>query len=515
MNERPNIVLIFADELRADALGCYGSPICRTPNLDRFAAESALFSDCMVTQPTCTPSRASILTGCFPSAIRSRMVGCHTPDDPRLLPRVLGEAGYRTASIGKLHFVPGSAEPKVLAEARKPDGSYDYYGFQHVDLVNGHGSGGPEYGRWMNERCPDHKERRKAARPITPGINNETGSLRTMEWTLPPELHAGEYISARATEFIERSAETPEAPFFLHVSFPDPHHPFTAPEPWGSMYEPERMAPPLPAVTRETGATELQLATHRGQRTHFPDGRSADRVIGTPPMDYSSLTIADWQAARAIYYGMVSLMDEQVGRLLRSLADNGLAENTVVAFVADHGDYMGDHGYGGKGFHYDSVTRVPLVIRGPGIESGLRLEGIASTVDLAPTLLSLAGVAPPEATQGVSMAPALASEGPLPRDAALTENDDDFVPMRMRTLTSKEWKLTWYCGEEDGELYDRRGDPNELTNRWHDPAVRSVRDSLMHTLLEHVVCAVDSSNGRTQIPAPQVATFTPRKGSVN
>ncbi len=510
MADRPNIVLIFADELRADALGCYGSTVCRTPNLDRLAAESALLSQCMVTQPTCTPSRASVLTGCFPSALRSRMVGCHTPDDPRFLPRVLGRAGYHTASIGKIHMVPGAAEPEAVTETSQADGDFDYYGFRHVDLVNGHGLGGSEYSRWLDETCPDHKERRAAAKPIAPGINNETGSLRTLSWTLPPEAHSGEYITARAQEFFERAAAAPDAPFFLHLSFPDPHHPFTAPEPYGSLYEPERMPPPLPAVTSEAGATALQLATHSGERTRFPDGRSADRVIGTPPQDYSRLTTADWQAAKAIYYGMISLLDVQVGRLLQSLADTGLAENTVVVFLSDHGEYMGDHGLCGKGFHYDSVIRTPMLIRGPGVQAGLRLDSLASTVDLAPTLLALAGVVAPEAMQGISMAPALAGQGPLPRDAALTENDDDFVPMRMRTLTTEEWKLTWYCGEEEGELYDRHGDPDELTNRWRDPACRSVRDALMHRLLEHVVCALDPSNGRTQIPAPPLATFTPR-----
>ena len=172
--------------------------------------------------------------------------------------------------------------------------------------------------------------------------------------------------------------------------------------------------------------------------------------------------------------------------------------------------FLSDHGFGGKGFHYDSVIRTPLMVRGPGVRTGLRLDNSASTVDLAPTLLALAGVTPPDAMQGVSMAPALAGDGPLPRDAALTENDDDFVPMKMRTLTTADWKITWYCGEEEGELYDRRNDPGELVNRWSDPACRAVKDALLHRLLEHVVCALDASNGRTQIPAPPPTTFIPR-----
>ena len=264
MADRPNILLIFANEIRADALGCYGSTVCQTPHLDRLAAESALFAQCMVTQPTCTP------------------------DDSRFLGRVLGQAGDHTASIGKIHLVPQGAEPEALAASWEKGHGFDYYGFRHVDLVNGHGMGcfGPEYSRWLAEQCPDHKERRAAATPISPGLNNETGSVHTQSWALPPEVHSGEYITQRAQAFFQHATATPDAPFFMHLSYPDPHHPFTVPEPYGSLYTPEQVPPPLPAVRSEAGATALQLATHTGGRTRFPDGRSADRVIGTPPHDY-------------------------------------------------------------------------------------------------------------------------------------------------------------------------------------------------------------------------------------
>jgi len=103
----------------------------------------------MVTQPTCTPSRASILTGCYPSALRTRMVGCRTPDDPRMLPRILGQNGYRTASIGKIHLAPQGQEAGLIEATRQPGGGYDYYGFQEIDLINGHGERcfGPQYTR--------------------------------------------------------------------------------------------------------------------------------------------------------------------------------------------------------------------------------------------------------------------------------------------------------------------------------------------------------------------------------
>ena len=137
----PNILLIIADELRADALSSYGNPICATPHLDRLAASGTRFADCVVTQPTCTPSRASLLTGCFPSVLKSRMVGCHTPDDPRFLGHVLQAAGYRSVSIGKIHLQPQRAEPHAVAAAMADEASDGYFGFAEVDLVNGHGDG--------------------------------------------------------------------------------------------------------------------------------------------------------------------------------------------------------------------------------------------------------------------------------------------------------------------------------------------------------------------------------------
>ena len=170
----PNILLIFADELRADAVGYAGNPIIQTPNIDRLAQQGTAFSQCMITQPTCTPSRASILTGCYPSALRSRMVGCVTPDDPRFMPRLLKQAGYRTASIGKIHLVPQRSEPDAIQQALETTG--DYHGFSEIDLVNGHGDHcfGPQYDAWLQARVPDWQERLKNRRRIEPGLDTFT-----------------------------------------------------------------------------------------------------------------------------------------------------------------------------------------------------------------------------------------------------------------------------------------------------------------------------------------------------
>jgi arylsulfatase A-like enzyme len=439
------------------------------------------------------------------------MVGCYTPDDPRFLPRAMRSHGYHTASIGKIHLVPQGKEAECIEKTRQSDGTFDYYGFAHVDLVNGHGMNcfGPQYSEWLNERVPDLSERLDSSEYLSPGINNEMRSFTTQSWTLPAEVHSGEYITQKSQEYLENACKD-EKPFFLHVSYPDPHYPLTAPEPYFSMYKAEDVEPPLPPVDLDHHhPTTLQREVYRGACTKTDWGK-VDRLIGTAADDYQRYSDLDWQTAKAIYYGMITMLDDQIGRLLDTLDKTGQADNTIVVFVSDHGEYMGDHGFAGKGFHYDSVIRTPLIMRGPGIAKGQNLDSVASIVDLAPTLLDLSDVPEPLALQGFSMSQALQGIGPLPHSAVMTENDDDLVPMRMRTLTTNQWKLTVLAGSEEGELYNRNQDPNELNNLWSDGNYNSVKQELRAQLAEHLLCAVDGSNGRVQEPNGENSKYCPK-----
>ena len=496
MPEQPNIIMILCDELRADALGCAGNPIVQTPNIDRLASEGTRFSQCFVTQPTCTPSRASILTGCYPSALRTRMVGCTTPEDPRFLPRALSAAGYRRASIGKMHLVPQAAEPEALARAlASADGTY--YGFQEVDLVNGHGSRcfGNRYTGWLRERVPDLEALQAQPAPYDKGVN-------CWRWNLPADVHSSHYIAERAVDFLESASD---APFFLQVSFPDPHYPFTAPEPWAGLYDPADMPPPIPPVAKSLDMPELHgLVYHGLQTTASEGGRPRDRVIGTPPHNYATYDEDDWRQVKAIYYGMVSLVDHSIGRILDAVDRAGMNDHTLIVFVSDHGDYLGDHGMYGKGLPYDSALRTPLIYRGAGVAAGQTISSIESTLDIAPTLLDFAGAAEPEGIQGCSLRQRLSGADGHSRDAALVENDDDFAALRMRTLITPRWRLTYYLGQDWGELIDRERDPAEMRNLWHDPAQAEVKQRLLVQLLEELAASIDMRNGRRQQPSAPV-----------
>jgi len=489
-----NVVLIMCDELRADALGCYGNPHVHSPNIDRLASTGTRFAQCMITQPTCTPSRASILSGVYPSALRTRMVGCWTPDDDRLLPRVLSRHGYRTAAIGKIHLVPQRDEPGAIERTLTAEGRYDYYGFQEIDLVNGHGDGcfGPRYTPWVHGRVPD------AGRAVAKA---ESGSGLTRPYALPADLHSTRYIADRTIEFLDSAGSDP---YLLLVSFPDPHHPFCVPEPYASMYDPARLQPPIPPVVNTSSPTDRQILAYRSGNA------SRDPVIGTPPHDYAGIDDAEWRRVKAIYYGMVSLIDEHVGRILDAIAVSESAERTLVVFVSDHGEYLGDHGFYGKGFHYDSVLHTPLIVAGPGVRSGATVDHVTSTLDIAPTILDIIGVEEPEGVQGTSLRETLAVGSRPQREYALTENDDDFARMRARTLTTDAWKITYYANERQGELYDRRSDPDEMTNLWDDAAFGHIRSRLLEHLLLEVLCSIDVSNGRRQSPSAAPGKWLPR-----
>ncbi len=499
--QKPNILMILCDELRADALGYAGNSIVKTPHIDALVQSGTMFRQCMITQPTCTPSRASMLTGCYPSVLNSRMVGCYTPDDARFLPHVLAQNGYRTASIGKLHLVPQAAEPDYIQQMMS-SGDGTYFGFQEINLVNGHGDRcfGPEYSRWLQERVPDAKERLQQRQATANGVD-------TFEWPLPSEVHSSVYIADQTVDFLRN---VDEQPFFLHVSFPDPHYPFVVPEPHASLYKPDEMPPPLPPVTESHDLPALHTNVYfcRNATLTRPDGRPVDRIIGTPPHDYSAVSVEDWQQVKATYYGMISLIDDSIGRILTVLDAQGLRENTVIVFVSDHGDYLGDHGFYGKGLPYDSVLRVPLIYAGADILAGQVVETIASTLDIAPTLLDLLQIDEVEGMQGISTKAILTGSTTKTRTAALTENDDDFVPMRMRTLTTLDWKLTYYLNQDLGELFDRVNDPDEMNNLWNSSEHASIKQELLQQLLAEVLSSIDMSNGRSQAPSPPVPKWT-------
>jgi arylsulfatase A-like enzyme len=317
---------------------------------------------------------------------------------------------------------------------------------------------------------------------------------------IPPHLHYNTWVADRTIAFLESAAARAGAsePFMTWASFPDPHHPFATPDPWYSLYD--RQAVPLPVRREGELAT---LAPFFGEIFTRPLPLSGRRQPTNIP-DHQLREIV------AITYGMISFVDQQVGRILAALDRLGLAENTVVVLLSDHGDLLGDHWLMNKGpFHFEGLLNVPGIWRFPGrFPAGTVSDALVSHLDFAPTILDLAGVAVPESGPawppakaetdrmpapwaGRTLAPLLRGEVTRVQDAVLVENDEDYLGLRLRTLITETHQLTVYVGDGGeqpfGELFDRRADPGQLHNLWDDPGARTTKLALKERLLAELV----------------------------
>jgi arylsulfatase A-like enzyme len=482
----PASFLIFiTDQNRWDLLGCAGHPTIQTPNLDGLAERGIRFDRHYTIHPLCMPTRGTMLTGLTPRGHGTRCNGIPLTRDLPTITQALVEAGYRTHGIGKLHYRPFGTLRGVAPEALDPGDWLEsralwetgrvshipvpYYGFESVDYIGGHGFGcWGDYVAWLSSQEPRAKELWQQA------IGEKTGSGPDAVWQnpLPPELHYTAWIGDQAIDFVRDRAQSGQ-PFFLWCSFPDPHPPYTAAHPWGEMYSPADVPPP---ITREG---ELDsLPPH--YRILFDEGvPTAGRFAAT------NIPEAQIRRVRAMAYGMISQIDHAVGRVLHTLDELGLRQSTVVAFLADHGNMMGDHGLMNMPpTHLDGTTRVPSIWSLPGrFAEGQVSRALVSHLDFAPTILDVAGVPTPEGAvpltpeaprqlppwPGSSMAPVLRGEEDTIEESVIIENDEDYLGMRMRTLVTDRYHLTTYAGEGYGELFDLREDPEQLHNLWDDP----------------------------------------------
>lgn len=490
-----NILLITTDQQRADSLGVYGNAVCKTPNLDRLAAQGTRFTACRCQNPYCQPSRATILTGTYPSTHGVTTVGVDLPADmmERSVSAQLKASGFRTAMFGKAHFASAfptyptrqieSVEGSAAVEA---GWSGPYAGFEHVELeLFGHNVrlapamgawswcfGPPPFGlhyaRWLY-RDGDQRGRERLRLMQPEAALQKWESLQTWHSSLPEEDHSSPWIADRAVEWLGAV----DRPFFAWVSFSDPHHPMDPPAPWSTMYSPLDIEPPIAGFVR--GELRGKPPIHATWAGGF---RGTPFEWANP--GGAALTSQELAIMTAAYYGMVSLIDAQVARILAVLDERGLAEETLVIFTSDHGELLGDHGQLFKGpVHYEGLLRVPLIVRGGHFKAGASVGEPVGLVDLAPTMVQAAGLAVPEWMEGRPLL-----DGP--RDHVLTENDHEAgFRISLRTLTTKRHKITRYVGREGvGELYDLQEDPYERVNLWGSPSTWQLQSDLLALLDE-------------------------------
>ena len=475
MSHRPNVLFLMADQMRADALGCYGNTVVQTPNLDALAAHGVRFERMFGAYPVCAPNRASIVTGRYPSVHRLRANGMRLLHSEVTLMQVLREHGYATYGTGKMHFGPQwhfpadggpiiDPDPATAISPQPGDDEYPWYGFERVALTEDHRMG--PYGEYLAAHGYNvWDELHSASYPQS----------ATERSAFPKEHHQTTWITDRAIDMLDDHPG--DRPFFLWVSYVHPHHPFNPPAPYDTMYRPQDMPLPIWDEGEVAGWPEAY------RRKHCALGGEHEAV------GLDGFTDDDWRRVKAYYYGMVSQIDTNVGRLMDTLRRQGQLENTVIAFTTDHGENLGDHHLLFKGTTYDCVTRVPFVVSWPGCESpGEVRSPLCSSIDIMPTVLDLTGVPYPEPSpmQGRSLLPAIGDAGVGGREALLIEN----AGVR-RSVCTENALLTWHGQGERGELYDLASDPDCFRNLWNKPEAKGLQSELMDTLVRLMAENVD------------------------
>ncbi len=484
---RPNILLISADQHRADCMGFMGRKI-KTPHLDQLAADGTHFNACITPTVVCQPARASILTGqlCRTHGVHDNGIDLDPDVGAKGFAGALTASGYETAFIGKAHFstyhtYKRTGTPECLRSS--PDYPEDWYGpymgFDHVELMLvGHNwwapekpPGGQHYERWY------HADGRGDARTKAMWTNggDTKGAAQTWHSMLPVAYHNTSWTADRAIDWLKQDHDKP---FCAWVSFPDPHHPFDAPEPWSRLHPPEEVDLP----PHRTRSFDGRPWWHEEVLTAEPTGSKESAEIRK---GYSRIAEQSDEQLREIIantYGQISLIDHNVGRILIALEEQGLAENTIVIYISDHGDWLGDHGIILKGpMHYEGLLRVPMIVRGPGVPVGKRVDEPVSTLDLAPTFFDWAEAEALQKQHGASLRPLI--EGEATRSYAMNEWEllptRTGVPLSLRTVRTRNAKLTIDLKSGAGEMYHLGQDRYELKNLFDDPEWAALQAELM------------------------------------
>ena len=460
MSSKPNILVILTDQQRRDSLAVYGNSWIDAPNLNALGERSFVFENAYVTQPVCTPSRASIMTGLYPQTTGLIGNGIPIGDATRTIAEMVSE-DYLCAYYGKWHLgndiIPQHGFEEWISIEDWHIGSSvtgrKEYRFKDAD-----------YNVWLRSKGVDPPH----------GQSYESWAATA---NLREELTQAAYVGEGGARFIREHLDSQhgDRPFLLVTSFFEPHPPYTGP--LNGLYDPASL-PVGPAflMRPETGSLVNRLRADY----YLAGGLNPLGVEGGDIHD--TRTEEGWRRLRAQYYANVTLVDRNVGKIMRALEESGQARNTIIVFTSEHGEMAGDHGMLEKRTMYEEATRVPLFVHVPWLRGeGKTIPGSVSLVDLSPTLLDLAGDEIPEHVEGKSLLPVLVGDRTLSdNDVFLQWNgygDRDLgspsinrmvtAPWRS-VVTSDRWKLNLSAADQC-ELYDLNTDPHEMRNLFDEP----------------------------------------------
>ena len=510
MSKQPHFVFFITDQHRADWLGCYGHPVVKTSNIDAIAKQGTRFDNFHVANPVCMPNRASLLTGRYPSVHGLRHNGCILPRRAVTFVDQLAEHGYKTAAIGKSHLQPFTGlspltgestkqeawrleaedytleEPPHYVDAEHYEFPTPYYGYQHVDMVTGHGTTcGGHYAQWLKQQRPHDWQALLDPANQMPHDYTCPQAERTQ---IPEELYPTAYIREQAKAYLADNLSS-EQPTFTFISFPDPHHPWNPPGKYWDMYQPDQFQVPLKYEDHKNPPRHLSY-----WRKQFDDGSAI-----THKQQAFMASEQNIKEAMALSAGMVTMIDDAIGEVMEVINASGQKDNTVVCFTADHGDYLGDYNMLLKGgWLKESICRVPFIWADPQQQQMPSTDTLASTVDIAATILGRAGIETVNGNQGHSLLTALQQPTQV-RDSLLIEENDPVprynypTPARVRQVLKDNWSLTLVQGDSNGELYNRNEDPNECDNLWDHPLHQAKQAEMVLALSHLLIQQMDES----------------------
>lgn len=483
-----NVLWIMTDQLQADCLGFMGNAVVQTPHLDELAAQSFVFERAYVQTPVCMGSRGSIMTGRYPAACGAKGMGILPPQEITIA-ETLKRQNYRTGMFGKLHLTPqqytkqhlGSDVPindwRVFKDAAKlpdvvDDPCKENYGFD--ELIDCDDSNRGVYYKWLKEQTGYDEKYRAGVELIAAGKRPESNfDLKDIFVSpLPSSLHHSSFIGGQADAFIRHNKDTPN--WFAWCSFIHPHHPFEAPQDQIDRYPLADI--PLPS---------------KAKGKPCPDDFPANAACAID--EFLELPEAAQRTLIQHYYASISLIDDNVGKLISTLKETGQWENTIIIFASDHGEFAGERGLMRKpSLHYEELIRVPLFIRVPGQESkARRINGMVEMVDVYPTLMGLLDMEIHAGVQGKDWSRALLSGEDLGCEEIHCESygplvEDNLIGYaKVQTLHTEKWKLSIYPegDPEHGLFFDMENDPLETTNLYRDPRYQQQREEMLWRLV--------------------------------
>lgn len=468
---KKNVIIFHTDQQRYDSLGCNGNEQAKTPNIDALAKDGCRFTRHIAANPTCMPSRASLLTGLNPSshgvesngiplwrrddkdAVKGDMLGVKIEDKIPTLADILFENGYDTSLFGKLHLTPhgsdkvyGYAESNDLWNEENPiDDSKSFYGFQTKKMIMGHGESpcaynGGHYGRWLAQKHPEIIEMLNKGEKILPGSLDDIYLSK-----IPSKYHNSMWLADEVVNYFEET-KNDEKPKFMFVGFPDPHHPFTPPQ----------------DIAKEF--LDIPL----------PDFASVDDIIGdksaTSKKAMKAYTFSKDDCTKAYRYTMaeVHLIDKAIGQIIKYLKDNELYDDTIIIFTSDHGDFLGDFDMLRKiDIAFKNLVNVPFIIKGTkGINLPKTCNNPMSNVDVVPTVLKMLDIKPADYIEGIDI---------------FSEKSKNNTPMvtcssligyeRNISLFDDTYRYTYFIDSKEEELYNHKKDPKELNNLVNDKSI--------------------------------------------